>query len=113
MAGNPPSVFRVTLGGTLTTLYSFGGTDGANPAAGLVQATDGNFYGATYSGGTRGTIFEITPSGALTKLYSFTFADGANPAAGLIQGTDHNFYRTTFGGGTHDFGTVFRLATGL
>ena len=107
------SVFRITLGGALTTLYSFGWTDGASPAAGLVQATDGNFYGTTYWGGARGTIFEITPSGTLTKLYGFTFGDGANPAAGLIQATDHNFYGTTFGGGSHDFGAVFKLATGL
>lgn len=44
---------------TLTTLYSFNWTDGAGPVAGLLQATDGNLYGTTYSGGANGygTIF--------------------------------------------------------
>lgn len=47
---------------TLTTLFSFDGTDGANLNAAVVQAADGNFYGTTYGGGAehRGTIFEIT-----------------------------------------------------
>ena len=45
------TVFKITPSGTLTTLYSFcsksGCADGAYPHAGLVQATDGNFYGTT------------------------------------------------------------------
>ena len=58
----------------LTTLHSFSGADGAVPIAGLVQASDGNFYGTTAFGGTNssgGTVFKITPSGTLTTLYSF------------------------------------------
>ena len=96
-------------GGALTTLYSFGHSDGANPEAGLVQASDGNFYGTTYGGGAdiRGTIFEITPSGLLTTVYSFSY-----PEAGLIQANDGNLYGTTYEGGAHNFGTVFKLALG-
>ena len=41
------TVFKITAGGTLTTLYDFctqtNCTDGAYPQAALVQATDGNF----------------------------------------------------------------------
>jgi uncharacterized repeat protein (TIGR03803 family) len=59
------TVFKVTPGGTLTTLYSFcsqsGCTDGDDPTAGLFQATNGNFYGTTYSGGgaADGTVFSL------------------------------------------------------
>ncbi|MBV8356800.1 MAG: hypothetical protein JO189_02535, partial [Deltaproteobacteria bacterium] len=71
------TVFEITPGGKLTTLYSFCSqlncTDGADPIAGLVQATNGNFYGTTYVGGAHGcgTVFEITPGGQLTTLYKF------------------------------------------
>jgi uncharacterized repeat protein (TIGR02543 family) len=109
------TVFKITPTGTLTTLYSFcaqsGCTDGEDPVAGLVQATDGNFYGTTYEGGTDGfgTIFKITPTGTLTTLYSFSGPDGAYPEAGLVQATDGNFYGTTEYGGASNSGTVFSL----
>src|ERR1017187_8900307 len=81
---------------TLTTLFSFDGTDGAVPQAGLVQATNGHLYGTTESGGTstNGTVFKITPGGTLTTLYSFcsqtNCTDGANPYAGLVQAANGN-----------------------
>jgi uncharacterized repeat protein (TIGR03803 family) len=110
------SVFKITPSGTLTTLYSFcpspqtGCTDGYAPFAGLVQATNGDFYGTTELGGTKnfGTVFKITPAGALTTLYSFADgADGGNPFAGLVLATDGNFYGTTFSGAGG--GTIFKI----
>ena len=104
--GDAGTVFKISANGALTTLYSFtGGNDGANPQAGLVQGSDGNFYGTTADGGTNGgdgTVFKISATGALTTLYSFTGGkDGADPYAGLVQGSDGNFYGTTAGGGTN------------
>ncbi|MGA3078481.1 MAG: choice-of-anchor tandem repeat GloVer-containing protein, partial [Bryobacteraceae bacterium] len=65
----------------ITTLASFDGTNGANPQAPLVQATNGYLYGTTLNGGTStfgtdGTIFKITPSGTLTSVYSFCLQSG-------------------------------------
>ena len=80
----------------------------------LIQATDGNFYGAALSGGANewGTIFKISTSGTFTNIYSFCSqpqcADGTG-AASLIQATDGNFYGTTGGGGVNNGGTIFRL----
>src|SRR5215831_12867854 len=89
--------------------------------AGLVQGTDGNFYGTTSAGGVsnKGTVFKITPWGVLTTLHSFSGNDGAGPN-GLVQGTDGNFYGTTLEGGTDSdcpyvfydgCGTVFKITT--
>ena len=104
------TVFKVTPSGALTTLHSFDGKDGAYPIGGLIQATDGNFYGTTNSGeGFPGTVFKITASGALTTLHSFDGNDGAYPVAGLIQATDGNFYGTTLEDGPNGGGTVFKI----
>ncbi len=126
-ANSSGTVFRLTPAGALTTLYSFcpqpGCADGEDPFAGLVQATDGNFYGTADAGGTHngnclsgcGTIFEVTAGGKLTTLHSFDASDGAFPSAGLVQASDGNFYGTTWGGGTYNAycpygcGTVFEI----
>jgi uncharacterized repeat protein (TIGR03803 family) len=90
---------------TLTTLHAFNGTDGGNSTAGLILATDGNFYGTTSRGtgaASDGTVFRITPSGTLTTLHTFCSqsgcADGSVPEGGLIQATDGNLYGTTSDG---------------
>lgn len=114
------TVFKVTPGGTLTTLHTFAISDGVKPMAGLVQAADGNFYGTTTFGGAGncpflaalspsgcGTVFKITVAGTFTLLYNFgtkssaaeALADGANPIAGLIQAIDGDFYGMTASGG--------------
>ena len=60
----------MTPSGTLTTLYNFCAqsrcADGGAPNDGLVQASDGNFYGTTVGGGANGygTVFAITSDGA-------------------------------------------------
>ncbi len=109
------TVFKITPSGTLTTLYSFCSqsacADGQYPQAGLVQATNGNFYGTTYAGGTdaAGTVFEITPAGKLTTLHSFDCTDGSGAMAGLVQATNGNFYGTTYACGSYDYGVVFKI----
>jgi uncharacterized repeat protein (TIGR03803 family) len=112
------TIFQITRSGVLATLYSFsGGIDGAWPQAGLIQASNGNLYGTTYSGGANqdGTIYQVTTGGKFTTLYSFSKAlenanaDGAQPAAALVQGMDGNLYGTTVNGGISGTGTIFRV----
>jgi len=128
-ANGAGTIFKITPGGKLTTLYSFCSqgtypncTDGYYPWGGLIQATDGNFYGTTSRGGTNlfagsgGTLFKITPNGTLTTLYNFCSqsecTDGGGPVASLVQDTNGSFYGTA-GGGADGDGTVFSLSVGL
>jgi uncharacterized repeat protein (TIGR03803 family) len=110
------TIFKITPSGTLTTLYSFfDSTDGGYPYAGLLQATNGNFYGTAEDGGANGygVVFQITPTGTLTTLHSFNSTDGAGPQGTLVQATDGNLYGTTrFGANSAcsgGCGTVFKI----
>ena len=114
------TVFKITAGGTLTTLHFFDYTDGYYPVARLVQATDGNFYGTTYNGGDPtacgppcGNVFKMSPGGTLQTLHNFVFSDGAFPQGGLLQATNGTLYGTTPSGGANRDGTVFSLSVGL
>jgi uncharacterized repeat protein (TIGR03803 family) len=105
--------YKITSRGTLTTLYEFDFTHGAQPYAGPIEGTDGNFYGTTYSGGAYGggTVYKITSQGVLTVLYSFgqSSSGGFAPVTSLVQGRDGNFYGTTPDGGTNNDGTAFKI----
>jgi uncharacterized repeat protein (TIGR03803 family) len=131
------TVFKISPSGTFGTLHSFNHTDGSIPLGGLIQATDGDFYGTTSEGGGGscgqhletgcGTVFKITANGTLTTLYdfctelvfrSYLCKDGATPYAGLVQAADGTFYGTTAAGGgvganractSVGCGTVFRI----
>jgi uncharacterized repeat protein (TIGR03803 family) len=119
------TVFKFGADGSLTTLHSFTLGDGAYPG-GLVQGSDGDFYGITYQGGVNtgcfdgtllgcGTIFKLTPAGVFTTLYNFcsqtNCADGANPVGQLVQGTDGNFYGAAARGGSNNADCLFGCGT--
>jgi len=111
------TAFRMPLAGSpVTVIHTFMGSDGSAPDQPLIQATDGNFYGTTKTGGRDGgvgccgTVFKMTPSGVLKILHSFNQADGANPYAPVIQMPDGALYGTTSsGGGSAGAGVIFRL----
>ncbi len=100
---------------TLTILHQFQSSqgEGFDPLGRLVQASDGNFYGTTTSGGTSnsGTVFKVDSTGNFTTLHSFNGTDGGIPYSGLIQATDGNLYGTTFYGGAFGGGEVFKMDT--
>ncbi|HYX20757.1 MAG TPA: choice-of-anchor tandem repeat GloVer-containing protein, partial [Thermoanaerobaculia bacterium] len=107
------SIFRIDLANNLTTLHSFGPRAGGwAPYITLMQATGGDFYGTTLTGGedTYGTVFKMNSSGDFVTLHSFSgLPDGALPIGALIQASDGNLYGTTSSGGTHGGGTVFKM----
>ena len=102
-------VFRMTPTGKLTVLHNMNGTtDGGSPFAGLVQATDGNFYGANaYEGAAStncssgcGTLFRISPTGTFKVVYNFDQTTGQSPYTTLYQHTNGLLYGTTQTGGS-------------
>lgn len=110
------TVFKIAPTGTLTTLHMFDFTDGNDPAAALIQANNGRFYGSTFSGGTVldvcgqgcGTIFAISPKGVLNTEVKFEWSNGNGPSSALIQATDGNLYGTTVAG--VGAGTIFKMS---
>jgi uncharacterized repeat protein (TIGR03803 family) len=110
------TIFRMSSDGQVVVIYSFpGGMDGESPG-GLIQHSDGNFYGAAGGGlpgflvSGMGILFRMTPGGDLTVLHRFEGTDGIGPG-GMVQGLDGNLYGTTISGGASRLGTVFRLTT--
>ena len=56
------TVFKLTLSGVETVLWSFGsGADASNLQAPLLQGTDGSFYGVSVTGGPngQGALFKV------------------------------------------------------
>ena len=115
------TVFKITTNGVFSPVYTFTQTavDGGTPWAGLLQATNGNFYGMASQGGSNGfgSVFRLTSTGTFTELYGFTRllsglgtnAEGGNPTAPLVQGTNGNFYGTGPEGGTNGDGAIFEI----
>jgi len=119
---NDGTVFKVnSIGDDLTVVHNFHGNDGSEPYTGVIQASDGNFYGTTTAGGTNcsdqfdgcGTVFLITPRNRFHTLYLFQGSDGYDPDNPLLQGTNGSFYGTNVFGGASGQGTVFELSVGL
>ena len=129
----PPScgaIYEITTAGELTVLYTFTGqpSDGATPTRGVIQGTDGNFYGSTVQGGADnvGTLFKLTPGRGVRISpsplppfdYSFTGTSGVYAYGiprGLAQASNGNFYldgsgcADGSGSGCNDYGSVFEI----
>ena len=102
------TVFQLQANGTEEVLYSFsGGSDGANPKAGLVLDSAGNLYGTTVYGGSAfgssglGTVFKVDATGTEIVFHTFTGSpDAATPGdAALLLDPAGNFFGTTEAGG--------------
>ena len=129
------TVFRMSPSGSLAAVHVFPGerigVDGEDPVGRLLEASDGNLYGATCNAGRYGpqsTIFRLRPDGSITTLHSFRYnethnlslafnpLDGWCPMTQLTE-VDGLLYGTAVGGGRSipffpqfpPSGTLFRL----
>jgi len=116
-AGSLGTLFKMTLDGELTTLNSFcveTCADVAFEPFGMIQASNGNFYGTTQFGGLNsgGTLFEMTPTGQFRVVYNFcsqaNCTDGEYPVAPPMQANNGDFYGTA-GGGSTGGGVIYKL----
>ena len=124
-SGTAGVAYKMTPSGIFTDLFNFANNGlGMNPRAGLVQATDGKFYGGTTvnPGASSGTLFQMTSTGTYTDLVLFTnnigLFPGGNPQVSLFQHTNGAFYGDTAAGGTGNIGCVtcgvlYKLDMGL
>jgi uncharacterized repeat protein (TIGR03803 family) len=117
------NIFEMSLAGDFIFDHGLTGPPGpAAPFSGLIQGSDGNFYGTSSEGGTSGrqghgeagfgTVYKMDTSNTVTALYSFpSEAGGYFPVGALTEGTDGYLYGTTSEGGPDDGGTLFRIST--
>ena len=112
--GSQGVVFKMTTAGVITILHNFNAAvDGAFPWGPPILASDGNFYGATSGGGSKGNgiVYQITSSGAFTTIYKFDGTHGFAPIASPTQGTDGYLYIPASQGGTSFCGTIVQMTT--
>jgi uncharacterized repeat protein (TIGR03803 family) len=116
MGGNAGgTIFKITPSGAFSVLYNFTNASGGFPRGSLIQDANGNFYGATQFGGSKGygTIFKVTSSGTFTVLYNFNgTSDGQKPQGSLVRDSNGNLYGMNSEGGAYEGGTIFRLTSG-
>ncbi len=116
------TIFKITPSGTFGVMWTFtGGSDGAEPYAGVTEDSAGNGYAVTSIGGNTpsgcGTVDKRLPGNGsnVTQLHAFAGPpnDGCTPWAPLVQASDGNLYGTTYAGGSGvgglGGGTVFRI----
>jgi len=110
------TIFKISTSGDFSVIKHLNySTDGAHIYGHLTLASDGNFYGITYNGGSAGvgTIFKLTPDGVYSVIHTMAYAtEGGNCYSSLTEGSDGQLYGTTYGGGQFSYGTVFKVTKG-
>ena len=109
------SIFQWSASGTERLLFSFDGSQGAMPLAGLLRDESGNLFGVTTRGGEdRGVVFEVDSSGRLVFAQSLTNEFELVCACGtLVRASNGSIYGTAVQGGNYESGTIFELSLAL
>ncbi len=120
-AADDGTAFEIPAGtGTVSTLVSFDGANGAHPTVTPVLGSNGNLYGATAAGGTAndGVVFYVPAAAYFQAAYgtsscytlvNFSGGDGAGPGGSLDIDNIGNLFGTTTAGGTGGDGTVYEV----
>jgi uncharacterized repeat protein (TIGR03803 family) len=112
-------VYKISTAGVFKEIYGFAST-GLNPCTGVIQAKNGNLYGATNQGGTNGSggIYKLTTAGVFTDLHDFNNTTDADcgysvgrTTVNLLQVTDGNFYGVNGYGGPNGAGSIYKLTS--
>jgi uncharacterized repeat protein (TIGR03803 family) len=95
------------------SVHSFGAADqsGYTPKGELLLASNGVFYGTTYSGGSNnlGTVYQVKVNGDYKVLHHFMGSDGCNPQCALLEMSDGSLGGTCYTGGIHNAGVIFKM----
>lgn len=108
------TLFEYTIStNTLVRLVEFvGGSTGAGPYEGPIQAANGKLYGLTMLGGTtnQGVLYEYDIlTSTLTKKLDFVgTSNGRGPRGGLVETTNGILYGMTHQGGVYGDGLIFQ-----
>jgi len=110
-------VYRVTQSGNIKVLHNFPvGTqsDGYDPIANVLLATDGFSYGTAWAGGLNnyGVVFSIAPTGSYSILNQFDKPSGSNASSNMVQHTNGSLYGMANGGLSVD-GVIYQLNVNL
>jgi uncharacterized repeat protein (TIGR03803 family) len=94
---NSGVVYKVDADGNFVLLHSLSPLypgEGSQPKGGVIQASDGFFYGTTHSG--YGSVFRMDAAGNFTVLHRFDpyAGDGWGPVSGVTEGRDGFLYGT-------------------
>ncbi|MBL0327897.1 MAG: T9SS type A sorting domain-containing protein [Bacteroidetes bacterium] len=98
-----------TNANTHEIVYSFTTATGRTPYARIIQASNGKFYGTTFTGGANdyGVIYEYDPLSSLyTKLFDFSNTAGSYSFGALLE-SGGLLYGMCNGGGSFGLGTLF------
>jgi uncharacterized repeat protein (TIGR03803 family) len=109
-------IFKITPTGVFTVLHNINGSnEGNEPVAGLVQATNSNFYGVNFQGGNSadGTIFQMSAKHGYSVLHDFDGTKGEKPQVTVLQHTNGTLYGDTYEGGSTGEGVFYSLNLGL
>jgi uncharacterized repeat protein (TIGR03803 family) len=113
-------VYKISTAGVFKEIYGFTTSAGYAPCTGVIQAKNGNLYGATNLGAANnaGSIYKLTTAGVYTDLHDFNNTTDATCGANvgrtqvnLLQVTDGNFYGVNGKNGPSGGGSIYKLTS--